>query len=324
MHNLAASISNTISKDPADIITKVRAGSQRSSSEKSIEAWEDLEESLVRLVYGSNMIESVGNTLGITIKLCQAVFRGQEVSINIEDRDPDYKAHLEHLLAANRPANRQYAIRSRREIVQHAQALNFVVEHIVLNKESWSENIILEAHRILHTGVDDDEVKAGQYRTYEVAVKYEKPGEKKQKAHRCMRAKAVPQYMREMVQHLNHDIAEADKHGVLDPYTLAARYHHQFVNIHPFGDGNGRMSRIILNVLLLRYAGHVSEIGLNADERDEYIGIATRASQVFHREDMEVEFDDLTGHVELSRYILAKSKRNLEKMWGWVTKGERG
>jgi fido (protein-threonine AMPylation protein) len=304
--------------DPAEIIDKVRAGSQRNSSAKSFEAWEDLERALARLVYGSNMIESAGNSLSITAKLCQAVFRGEEVNIGIDERDADYKEHLEHLLAANRLADHEHAIRSRREIVQHAQALNHVIDQIVVKKAPWSEALILEAHRILHAGLDD-EVEAGEYRSHEVAVKYEKPGQKKQKAHQCMRAKAVPDYMKDMIQHLNDDLAEAEKAGTLDPYTLAARYHHQFVNVHPFGDGNGRMSRIILNVLLLRYAGHVSEIGLDAEERDEYIRLATRASQVFHREDMEIDFRDHTGHLELARFILVKSKKNVERMWSWVT-----
>ncbi|KAH6650447.1 fido domain-containing protein [Chaetomium tenue] len=303
--------------DPANIIDKVRAGSQRSSSAQSVEAWEALEAALIRLVYGSNMIESAGNTLKITLKLCQAVFRGEGISTDIEERDPEYQEQLEHLVAANRPAGRQHVIRSRQEIVQHAQALNHMIDHIVLNKEPWSEDLILETHRILHHGLDD-EVESGKYREYEVAVKYEKPGQKG-KSSLCMRARAIPGYMKEMVEHLNQEIAQGEESGSLDPYTLAARYHHQFVNIHPFGDGNGR---IILNCLLLRYAGHTSDIGLDPDERDHYIAIATRASRVFHSEDMEVDFDQHTGHRELAKFILAKSKRNLERLWNWASKGK--
>jgi Fic family protein len=125
--------------------------------------------------------------------------------------------------------------------------------------------------------------------------------------------------MKEMVENLNHDIEEAEKSGNLDPYTLAARYHHQFVNIHPFGDGSGRMSRIILNAILLRYAGHVTEIGLDEDERDEYLRIATRASKTFHAEDMEVEFHRHTGHLELAKFVLTKSKADLKRLWDWAT-----
>jgi len=31
----------------------------------------------------------------------------------------------------------------------------------------------------------------------------------------------------------------AEERGSLDPYHLAAKYRHKFVNIHPFFDGNG-------------------------------------------------------------------------------------
>jgi Fic family protein len=148
-------------EDPAKIIHTVRAGSQRSSSAKSFEAWERLEDALVRLVYYSNLIESAGNNLIITVNLCKAVFRGEEAPINIEERDPEYKAHLEHLLDQHRPTGHQHVVRSRREIVRHAQALTFVIDRFVINKEPWSEDLILEAHRILHAGLDSD-VEAGK------------------------------------------------------------------------------------------------------------------------------------------------------------------
>jgi Fic family protein len=197
-------------------------------------------------------------------------------------------------------------IKSRREVIQHAQALKYLLTRIVTNHEPWSEALILETHRILHSGLDEEHVDAGRYRTYEVAVKYEKPGEKKQKAHLCMRASAVPGYMRKMVEHLNRNMTHAE-----DPYALAARYHHQFVKIHPFGDGNGRMSRVILNALLLRFSGCVSVFGLEEQERDDYIAIVTRASKAFHAEDMEVASEEHTGHLELAGFVSAKAEHVL-------------
>ena len=38
----------------------------------------------------------------------------------------------------------------------------------------------------------------------------------------------------------------------LHPVILAALLHYEFVNIHPFDDGNGRMSRILMNLVLLQ------------------------------------------------------------------------
>ena len=41
------------------------------------------------------------------------------------------------------------------------------------------------------------------------------------------------------------------KGGVLDPIALAAWTHAEFVRIHPFPDGNGRTSRLLMNYQLL-------------------------------------------------------------------------
>lgn len=37
-----------------------------------------------------------------------------------------------------------------------------------------------------------------------------------------------------------------------NPLVLAALFHHKFVEIHPFDDGNGRMTRILTNFILLK------------------------------------------------------------------------
>jgi len=82
------------------------------------------------------------------------------------------------------------------------------------------------------------------------------------------------------------------------------------------------MSRIILNVLLLKYAGHVTSFGGEGAEKEIYLGVAHRAGRKFHEEDGEVKLEDQTGHHELGAYTLSMSKRHLERLWTWA-KGKK-
>ncbi|NOJ28303.1 MAG: hypothetical protein DA330_09870 [Nitrososphaera sp.] len=52
--------------------------------------------------------------------------------------------------------------------------------------------------------------------------------------------------MKELLNTLNNNPDE------LRPIELAAQIHYDFAWIHPFEDGNGRMSRLLLNLILVR------------------------------------------------------------------------
>ncbi|KAK4098556.1 Fic-domain-containing protein [Parathielavia hyrcaniae] len=257
---------------------------------------------IARLIYGSNMIESAGTSLDITKQLCAAVLQSDTVAAEISETDPKYEDHVKHLRANNRVSNRAEVVQSRREVIHHAQAL----KHVLGRKEElWSEALLLTLHHILHDGIDQW-VKPGQYRTHEVVVRYEDG-----KAHLCMRANAVPMYMKEMIEQLNNDVAEGECAGWFDPFTLAAKYHYAFENMHPFGDGNGLMSRIVLNALLLRHAGCVGVIGVDEKEWEAYIDVVTRASKAFQAEDMNLDIKQHTGHLNLAKFLLRRSQHIL-------------
>ncbi|MFM2394527.1 MAG: hypothetical protein RLZZ546_2509 [Bacteroidota bacterium] len=55
----------------------------------------------------------------------------------------------------------------------------------------------------------------------------------------------------------------------LHPVTLAAVFHHKFVLIHPFDDGNGRISRLMVNYILMRNG--LPPIVIKSSEKQKYL-----------------------------------------------------
>ena len=53
------------------------------------------------------------------------------------------------------------------------------------------------------------------------------------------------------------------------PIIIAATFHYRFVRIHPFDDGNGRMARLLMNMILIKHGYTVSMI--RQEDRGEYI-----------------------------------------------------
>lgn len=72
----------------------------------------------------------------------------------------------------------------------------------------------------------------------------------------------VPQRMNSLINWLNNHLnppKRKKKQYDLHPLLIAAGFHIQFIQIHPFGDGNGRMARILTNLILMS-CGYVPAI----------------------------------------------------------------
>jgi Fic family protein len=87
----------------------------------------------------------------------------------------------------------------------------------------------------------------------------------------------VPSFMSDLVNWLNNHIdppKRKKKKYDLHPLLVAAGFHTQFIKIHPFGDGNGRMSRILTNLILM-LCGYVPAIIKLEERKDYYTAINT-------------------------------------------------
>ena len=60
-----------------------------------------------------------------------------------------------------------------------------------------------------------------------------------------------------------------DEPTTLHPITLAAMFHYKFVCIHPFDDGNGRVSRLLMNYVLL--AHKLPPVVIKSSDKQNYL-----------------------------------------------------
>ncbi|KAI3581059.1 fido domain-containing protein [Fusarium oxysporum f. sp. albedinis] len=249
---------------------------------------EYITDELARMVYGSNMIEVAGGGVDITLKLCKDVFQGKELPEEINERDEDYHDLKIHLLNKNLPSGHEAILRSRREIVQHAEAARYMIDQVCIKGKDLSHKIISEAHGILTYKIDLGDTPWPYYS----GVK-------------------VPAAMRDMIDELDSDIKKATEEGQIDPVVLASKYCHKFVNIHPFADGNGRMCRLILNALLLKYSGRFICIGQDGQDRQEYLRIAVAASV---EEGSQSQETGAANYKQLASFTLRHARDSMRKV----------
>ncbi len=146
--------------------------------------------------------------------------------------------------------------KSKRDIAE-AYGVNEAVRHIRETKEELSLELIKEIHKIVFK---NSKSFAGQLRKSgeEVVVKSE-TGE--------IIHEGAPQS--KVLTLLNELISWYKKNKKKYPaLILAAVVHNQFENIHPFGDGNGRVGRILLNNILLK--NNLPPINIDFRNRGEY------------------------------------------------------
>lgn len=147
------------------------------------------------------------------------------------------------------------------EVVGHGDA--FEKMFAIYQDQKITEKIIKELHTLFYHRIDAD--SAGEYRKIQVLItgsKYPLP-----------KPNAIPKLMRAMVK--NIALQKSNLHKV----EWAAKLHKEFVFIHPFVDGNGRVGRLLMNLALLQ-TGHLPAI-IPPILRAEYI----RALELAHEND---------------------------------------
>jgi len=125
------------------------------------------------------------------------------------------------------------SLRETLEAKNHPEAIEFAA-NLATSKEEINEEAVLHIHKLIMLGITED---AGRYRTVGV---------------RITGASFMPPPSSEVRPRLNELLKwlkdNPDEHP---PIELAAVFHHRFVQIHPFVEGNGRTARLLMNAVLI-------------------------------------------------------------------------
>jgi Fic family protein len=132
----------------------------------------------------------------------------------------------------------------------------------------------------------------------------------------------VPIKLKEFCDKLNTQRHSSPKMSLDDLYNLSFDAHYNLVTIHPWADGNGRMSRLVMNWLQFEFGLIPSRI--LSDGKEEYIKalVATRENDdltIFRRYMQGVVKRQLTHEIELyqknfAEDLPAESERTSEKI----------
>ena len=208
--------------------------------------------------------------------------------------------------------------------------------------ESWkslkfSEGAIKHFHKELLKYVKKDENHRGEYKKRENQVQMvNAAGESVGILFDTTPAYLTPKETQELVEWTQESLAEKKYH----PLLIVSNFLVEFLQIHPFQDGNGRLSRVLTNLLLLKesylYMPYVSHEKFVEDNKPEYY-LALRQSQKTFKTDKEtiISWLDFFLTIFLKQSEMAidlLSKENIERLltqkqlavWGYLQKVDSG
>ena len=172
------------------------------------------------------------------------------------------------------------SMREHLEAINHAEAISYIKD-IAKQDIEISERTIKEIHALILHGIDRE--NAGRYRTVPVMISGS--------THMPPQPYLIEKQMEDFI--LRFKQMEAEK---VHPVLIAAYLHDELVRIHPFIDGNGRTSRLLMNLYLLRHGYVIITLKGSNDAKVNYY----KALEKSHTEQLPEDFQKLVVEAEIA------------------------
>jgi Fic family protein len=179
------------------------------------------------------------------------------------------------------------SMREHLEAINHQEAIAYI-KHLMEKNTSLNEREFLAIHNLILRGINPQD--AGRYRSVQVMIKGS--------SHMPPQPFLVSKEMEDFFIWY-----ESNKNS-LHPIILAAELHERIVTIHPFIDGNGRTSRLVMNLILLQHGYVIANIKGDYDSRIQYYNSLETAQTKNNKEDFllfiaQIEKESLERYLEI-------------------------
>ena len=177
------------------------------------------------------------------------------------------------------------SMREHLEAINHQEAIAFIKD-LMQKNTPLNEREVLSIHNLILRGINPED--AGRYRKVQVMIK----GSTYMPPQPYMVTKQMEDFF---------IWYETNKNKV-HPIILAAEMHERLVTIHPFIDGNGRTSRLVMNLILLQHGYIIANIKGDYESRMQYYQSLETAQTKNNKEDF-ILFIAQMEKESLERYI---------------------
>ena len=172
------------------------------------------------------------------------------------------------------------SMREHLEAINHTEAINYIKD-IAKQDIEISERTIKEIHALILHGIDRE--NAGRYRTVPVMISG------------STHIPPQPYLIEKQMEDFMIWFKQMEKEKI-HPVLVAAYLHDELVRIHPFIDGNGRTSRLLMNLYLLRNGYIIITLKSSNDAKVNYY----MALEKSHTEHLPENFQKLVVEAEIT------------------------
>lgn len=178
------------------------------------------------------------------------------------------------------------SMREHLEAINHAEAIDYIKD-VAKSSIEVNERTIKEIHALVLHGINRD--NAGHYRSVPVMISG------------STHIPPQPYLIEPLMETFMLRFRDMEKENA-HPVVIAAYLHDELVRIHPFIDGNGRTSRLLMNLYLLRSGFTLVALKGNNEDKISYY----KALELSHTENKPIYFQMLVAQAEiqsLKRYL---------------------